>query len=87
MNRALVYVTPSNVLSDKSVPDSAFNIIVYRNPNYSANLCYLNFVVRSWDLNHERIKHGDATCYDALVRLIKEVNSKYGRHLPSNEDR
>lgn len=87
MNRALVYVTPSNVLSDKSVSDSTFNIQVYLNPNLSADLCYLNCVLISWDLNHERIKHGDATCYDALVRLVKEVNSKYGRHLPSNEDR
>lgn len=85
MNKALIYVTPSNVLSDKNVPDSAFKINVYQNMH--VELCFNGCVLLFWDLNSERIKHGDATCYDALVRLVKEVNSKYGRHLPSNEDR
>lgn len=85
MNRALVYVTPSDILSNKSVPDSAFEIRVYQ--DLCAELCLSGCVLLFWNLNRERVEHGDATCYDALVRLVKEVNSKYGRRLPSNEDR
>ena len=84
------HTTHSNVpsrklLSDKCIPDSAFEIFVHENMN--AKLCFNGYALLFWNLNQERIRCGCATCYEAFKIIIKEVNSKYGRHFLSNEDR